>query len=143
MKEWIVNFAGYECIPVLDYYDADQQRVCIRLFTREGEPVAVATVNMPKYPDLKLGPDVAFIKDYSENEGLLQALIDAGIVLIDDDGPLDVVPSGFVQIPLVQLNREWTDRFDVYQGESEEEIVGHFPGCIDGNNSDEINDRPV
>lgn len=40
--------------------------------------IARATVNLPDYPLLK--SDEVIIKDYSENEGMLNALINAGVV---------------------------------------------------------------
>lgn len=43
----------------------------------DGEQVAVATVNLPGVP---VGPGEVFIKDYSENEGMLAALERAGVV---------------------------------------------------------------
>jgi hypothetical protein len=39
------------------------------------------------------------IKDYSENAGLLQVLIDAGVV----SEPVGYVRSGFVEIPVCDL----------------------------------------
>jgi hypothetical protein len=102
-----VEFAGFKCEAVLDYYDREEYRPRIRLFTKDGEPVATATVNIPSYQCPE--SDSAFIKNYSENEGMLDALVDARIVLMGEDGPIDVVNSGFVWIPLVQLNREWMD----------------------------------
>jgi hypothetical protein len=46
-----------------------------------GEPIVTATVNFPECKDARLddGSHV-LIKDWSENEGTLQSLIDAGIV---------------------------------------------------------------
>ena len=43
----------------------------------DGTPVATATINVPELP---LRPSRVFIKDYSENEGVLTTLVEAGIV---------------------------------------------------------------
>jgi len=44
--------------------------------THPGEPIATATVNTEHRIDL----DEVIVKDYFENEGMVQALIDAGVV---------------------------------------------------------------
>jgi len=44
-------------------------------FNEQGEPFGVATVNMP---DQHLNPGEVFIKDWSENEPLVQAMLAAG-----------------------------------------------------------------
>ena len=57
------------------YYNS---RVAIQLYGAEnGEPIATATVNLPELP-LKEGQ--CFIKNYSENEGMVNALVAAGLV---------------------------------------------------------------
>jgi hypothetical protein len=44
---------------------------------KTGEQIAKATVNLPgKQPT----PGFVFIKDWSENEGMYQALLDAGLI---------------------------------------------------------------
>ena len=58
--------------------------------------IAVASVNMP---ETELEKNEICIKDYSENEGMLKALIDVGIV--KDTGKR--VESGFVTIPICEL----------------------------------------
>lgn len=73
-----VYFLGEKCfIEKLEY---DNGRVALRLYTvTEGfkEPMGTATVNIP---EAKLERDETLIKDWSENKGMLQALIEAGIV---------------------------------------------------------------
>ena len=65
----------------------------------DGSPVGVLTVNT--YEDLP--NDVVAIKDYSENEGVLQSLIDNGVV----DEPEDWIQTGFVKVPVCRiLNRK-------------------------------------
>jgi hypothetical protein len=58
--------------------------------------IAVATVNLPGIP---LNDDQVFIKNYSENEGMLSALISAGVV----SEPLGYVKTGFVEVPFCTL----------------------------------------
>lgn len=71
-------------------------RPAIQLVCENGEPWATATVNLPN--EFITENEVA-VKDYSENKGVLQALIDAGIVY----EPVWSVQSGFVTIPVCRL----------------------------------------
>ena len=60
------------------------------LFSEHGEPLCTATVNLPQ--PVMLQADEVLIKDWSENEGVMQALIDAGVI-----GPvMDSHGTGFV-----------------------------------------------
>lgn len=71
-----VNFIGYECQVKVSRY-AHGLTPCLSLIDSEGMPVATATVNVS---NLQLPPDCVVIKNYSENEGILEALIAAEIV---------------------------------------------------------------
>jgi hypothetical protein len=63
---------------------------------RTGEYVATASVNMPHVP---LAPNQVFIKDYSENEGMLKALEEAGIVRVSGV----YVPTAIGSLPVCEL----------------------------------------
>jgi len=61
----------------------------------DGSPVMTATVNIP---DAHLEPDEMVIKNYSENEGVLEFLQENNIV-----GPIiRTVRTGFVTCPVVK-----------------------------------------
>jgi hypothetical protein len=61
----------------------------LQLVSVSGEPLATATVALDALPE----EGNVFIKDWSENEGVLAALQDAGVV-----GPvIRSIPTGFVQ----------------------------------------------
>jgi len=80
MDKRIVNFLGFNCIVQIGAYG--NGRMAISLVSKEDhEPVATATVNLPAEPIM--GGHV-FIKDYSENKGMLDALVSAGIVIFDE-----------------------------------------------------------
>ena len=65
----------------------------------EGEEVCYARINMPVIP---FEEDEVIIKDYSENQGVLDALVKAEIVL----RPHKEVPiSQWVIAPICKLNR--------------------------------------
>lgn len=65
-------------------------RRAITFYDEEQGPLLTATVNVPY---LELKDDEVIVKDYSENEGILQSMIDNGIV----SEPIDTVPLGFVE----------------------------------------------
>lgn len=91
-----VEFAGFTCAVNFARY-ADNNRVAIQLVDAEdGGPVAMATLNLP---DVPMAEDEVAIKDYSENTGMAQALINAGIVA----SPRRVESSGFVSVPVCAL----------------------------------------
>lgn len=89
-----VQFMGETCDVVFARYG--NGRIAIQLITANGEPWARATVNLPAEP---LGADEVFIKDYSENEGMLDVLVAAGVV--EDTGVR--VDSGWVTVPVARL----------------------------------------
>lgn len=73
-KNWL---GSWTCRLTFHTY-ANNGRLCLRLQDWEtGEPIAAATINLP---DVKLeGREIA-IKDYSENQGMVEALISAGVI---------------------------------------------------------------
>lgn len=65
--------------------------------SEDGCPVMVATVNIPEVP---LAENEVIIKNYSENEGVLEFLQENGIV-----GPVKrQVGTGFVSCPVVDVH---------------------------------------
>ena len=74
------KFNGIECSVTLAKYGNDRKALMLDASSGEyeGEPVAVATVNLPDDPINN--DDEVFIKNWSENEGILEALQEAGIV---------------------------------------------------------------
>ena len=90
-----VQFKHWNCNMVFAKYS--NGRTAIKLMDPEtGEPIAVATVNIPECP---LTGNEIIIKDYSENEGMLSALVNAGV--IEDTGK--TFPSGFITANICKL----------------------------------------
>jgi hypothetical protein len=88
------EFAGFECDVIQSEYQKDNS-VAILLQEKEtGDDVATASVWIP---GLQQG-EVA-IKDYSENEGMLDVMITAGIV----SQPIRHEESGFAIIPVCKF----------------------------------------
>lgn len=100
-KEIVVRFHIWDCNIQVERYNND--RIALQLISAveneeiaQGEPIAMATVNIPTVP---LADDEVIIKNYSENEGIEQVLIDAGI--IEPTGK--IVAGGFVQMNICKL----------------------------------------
>jgi hypothetical protein len=60
------------------------------------EDIAVATINLPAE---MMTDDEVIIKDYSENEGMLAVLVEAGII----SDPVRYVRTGYVNSPVCKL----------------------------------------
>jgi len=72
----------------------------------QGEPIAMATVNLPHYPvgRNKEGRVLTFIKDWSENQGILDQLVEQNMVeRVCRQGEPVRVPTGYVQADLVEV----------------------------------------
>ena len=91
-----VQFHQWKCYIKASRYRENNRLALMLVDVEDGAPVAMATVNLP---DVHLEPGHILIKDYSENAGMLEALIDAGIVR--DTGVRH--PAGWVQVPEVEL----------------------------------------
>ena len=91
-----VKFKKWDCTVAFAKYG--NGRLAIQLMDAfTGEVIAVASVNLPDEP---MEADEIAIKDYSENEGMLEALMKAKVV----SAPLRYVESGWVSIPICHLN---------------------------------------
>lgn len=95
--------------------------------TEDGIPYATASVNLP---DVLLEEGEIFIKDYAENEGILNFLVQNNIVKRTEKG----VQSGFVWIPVCILNpeSEWGNPEQSSDVKTEEERDGKKMFLIDG-----------
>ena len=91
-----VHFQGFDCVIEQTTY-ANGRTALILVNPQDREDlVAVATVNLP---DVPLKPGEVFIKDYSENQGMLAALEKAGIVQATGQ----TVQSGFAEVSVAKL----------------------------------------
>lgn len=88
------KYGTYNVIIEEGHYS--NNRIALELIdSEEGDPVMVATVNIPEVP---LNEGEIIIKDYSENEGVLDFLQQNGLV----GEVLRKVQSGFVTCPIVK-----------------------------------------
>ena len=95
-----VNFSGYQCNLSFGQYRNGATAISLVSVT-DGSPVATATVNLEDFDDLKTNE--VFIKDYSENTGMLEALIEANVVHPE---AFMTVSVGYVLVSRYQLTEE-------------------------------------
>lgn len=89
-----VTFLEWTCDVYLTKYDNGQNALLLQ-DAEDNSPIATASVAL----DIPQSPDEVFIKDYSENAGILDLLIKAGII----STPVNYENSGFVVIPVCTL----------------------------------------
>lgn len=70
--------------------------LAIEIWSNEEGPITRVTVN----PDIKIPQTQIAVKDYSENEGMVDWLISQDII---EKNPVKVVESGWVEIPIFNL----------------------------------------
>lgn len=76
----LVRFKEWVCEMQFGRYHGND-RIAIELVCHNsGEPIATATVNVP---GIELKENEIIIKDYSENQGIFQALFNAGVVKLN------------------------------------------------------------
>jgi hypothetical protein len=93
-----VHFAGLECDVYKTIYQNGGATALFLDDARDRSPVATATVNVPEANHI-LDSGTALIKDYSECEGMMDALESAGIVR--DTG--ETIPIGFTYAKVARL----------------------------------------
>lgn len=118
----VVQFKDWRCNVHLETYVNSN---AIAIVLRNADPIreeecreepdmadiAVATVNLP---NINLNPDEVAIKDYSENEGMLKALIMANIVHM----PHKFVKGGYSEFPVCKLRIKPEEYEKETQGQS-------------------------
>ena len=90
-----IKFGGIRCIVSKEKYSRGGTALVLNDET-DGEVVCVATINIP---GAKLAADEVVIKDYSENEGILETLESAGVIARTGR----TVKAGFVDVPVCKL----------------------------------------
>ena len=93
-----VHFLDLDCDVEVNRYANNRIALVLR-HESEMSPIAVATLNIPE-EELKV--DEVCIKDYSENKGMYQSLLSAGII----KGVNRVIRQGFVKIPICSLTND-------------------------------------
>jgi hypothetical protein len=90
-----VKFKRWICFVEMGIYPNERKAIEL-INAKNGEPVLVATINVP---EINIGVDEVIIKNYSENEGVLESLIKAKII----SNPLRTIQTGFITAPICKL----------------------------------------
>ncbi|MFC1353945.1 MAG: hypothetical protein G8D89_16325 [gamma proteobacterium symbiont of Clathrolucina costata] len=72
-----VKFGVWHCKALLFKYGNDRPGIEL-VDSANGEPIARSTLNIP---EVNIGSREVIVKDYSENAGMLSALVNSGIVV--------------------------------------------------------------
>lgn len=103
-----ITFRGYKCDVKIRAYSNNDRKALVLMNAEDYmeddmipvpagmETIAYATVNIPEYPLLE---DEVIIKDYSENEGMYEILVQAGII----SKGYKQVRTGYVSAPVCKL----------------------------------------
>ena len=104
LKNNRVTMLGKECIVTMTSYINYPHGAALAITVAEtGEPMAVVTVNTSN----PLEPDVVAIKDYAENAGVEQILIDAGVI---EEDILSIIATGFETVNTHRLILELANK---------------------------------
>lgn len=91
-----VEFLGFNCNVEISSYSNLRKAILLIDANNPEEVVAVATVNIPFF---NIREDEVVIKNYSENEGIFDVLIKAGII----SDTMRRIQTGFVTCPICKL----------------------------------------
>jgi len=108
-----VEFLGEICLLTKDHYLENHRKQLALRIAKTGEPMAVCTVNIV---DCDCPDDEVFIKGYSENIGMEQALIDAGVIY---SKPTTIAMSQNVSVNRYKLTIDALKLFGVFPSEPE------------------------
>ena len=89
----MVEFAGFKCEVMIQKYGTGNPAVRL-LDIEDGMPIATASVNIDG-----LDLDEVAIKNYSENEGMYDALLKAGVITPKHRN----LSTGYVTVPVCKL----------------------------------------
>ena len=98
-KEWFCNVEFHEYVnhrTALVLTNATDMKEDDMTWPPGSQQIAVASVNLP---NVLLDSDEIAIKDYNENEGMLECLIDNKVVT----EPIRFIQQGYVSIPICKL----------------------------------------
>ena len=94
------------------YWDGGREG--LTLVDKDRGPVLSITINVP---DIYFSDEFSAIKNYSENEGVLEWLIKNNLI----KRVIKTVPYNFITIPIVEFNREELDQYIVERSDSDDE----------------------
>lgn len=102
-----VKYKKWNCIVRWSMYH-ENNNIAIQLIDEKTkELISVATTNTGFKDDF---PEVQ-IKDYSENEGMWKALVNAGVI---EDKVIRTIASGYVKVKVAELTEEAKKDFETW-----------------------------
>jgi len=90
-----ITFGKYGCRVVFAKYNNNRTAILLE-DSIDLSTVVVATINIPEHP---LDVDEVIIKDYSENSGILDCLIQNKVI----SEPVRFIQTGYVTVPVCKL----------------------------------------
>jgi len=94
----LVTFQGIECCVYISTYVQSIGRTAMYLVDNlDGCPMGRVTMNIP---DIELEADEVIVKNYAENEGMLEAILKVNLV----QKPHRYVSNGYVDVPVCRLS---------------------------------------
>lgn len=90
-----VKFKKWICFVEMGTYPNDRKAIEL-INAKNGEPVLVATINVP---EININENEVIIKNYSENEGVLEALMKSKVI----SSPLRTIQTGLITAPICKL----------------------------------------
>ena len=106
-----VDFQGFRCQLLMDRF-ADGSLCLTLVDLDENDQIARATVAVPAHPPT---PGFIYVKDYGENEGMLDALCAAGVVT--DTGRRLTV--GMSEVAIAQVPPSIRKQYDLFARSTE------------------------
>lgn len=82
------------------------KNLAVEIWSAEDGPISRVTVN----PGIMIPRTQIAIKDYSENEGMVDFLKSEGLI---EDVPVMTIPSGWIEIPVYNLTDKGKEVFRV------------------------------
>lgn len=102
-----VKFKDWNCIIEWSIYSQNDNIAIILLDEKTKELVTFATTNTSEKTDwTKIQ-----VKDWSENRGMWEALVDAGVI---ESEPVEKITSYFVQVKVGKLTKQAEEEFMEY-----------------------------
>lgn len=86
-----VKFLNYNCVVELLKYSTNNRTAIELTDTEDGAPVCIATINVNEDLGSKEGEENVVIKNYAENQGVLEVLVEAKVI----SKPIGTTSQGF------------------------------------------------
>lgn len=90
-----VKFKKWICFIEMGTYPNGRKAIEL-VNAKNGEAVLVATINVP---EVEINGDEVIIKNYTENEGVLDALIKSKVI----SNPIRTIQTGYITAPICKL----------------------------------------